>query len=366
MNDILNNNIESKNTNWNINSFDINKKKSEIIEELNIPNYKDSIDLIFEENPELSNIIRERLETIRLYRIENKNIPYDETREWIVSKKEIIGCFFTDNIQTLSNYIKKNQSKQWIELVYVDIPKDQLENFHVSNNEYTQTMDVENDNRIIPTTVNRNYLNLSSLSKVTGSFLSFKNAQQELNQTVSNLPIPKTITKQQIKEIYVEYLKTIFLKSKIQYILFHWTLNGKFDKFNTEGSTDNIWKLWSMAGSLKATNLMRGKEEKPDWVRPEERVEPPLPEGSFLFQLKFNIKNPYICQTLDEAMKLNKKTLKEEWYDGVIIHWYEVQDNRIKETGFWNEYVVFEPEQIHILWSEQDIKQLKEWLNSKK
>lgn len=369
MEDILNNNIENNNTNWNISDFDINKKKSEIIQELNISNNKDGIDLIFEQNPELINTIINTLkkkERVRLYRIENKNIPYDGTREWIVSKKEIIGCFFTDNIQTLSNYIKKNQSKPWIELVYVDVPKDQLENFHVSNNKYTQTMDVENDNRIIPTTVNRNYSDLSSLSKVTGNFLSLKNVQQELNQIVSNLPKNQPINNNQVKQIYAEYLTTIFPESKVKDILYHWTLNGKFDVFKTEWSSDNIWRLWAMAGSLKAANMLRGVQEKPDWIKPEERIDKPLPEGSFLFQLKFNLKNPYIAQSLDEAIKLNKDTLKKEWYDWVIIYWYEIQGNRLKETGYGNEYVAFNSEQIHILWFDKDIQQLKEWLNSRK
>ena len=43
MDDILNKNIENRNTNWNISGFDINKKKSEIIQELNIPNNKKAI-----------------------------------------------------------------------------------------------------------------------------------------------------------------------------------------------------------------------------------------------------------------------------------------------------------------------------------
>lgn len=53
MDNTLNNNIENKNTNWNISGFDINKKKSEITQELNIPNYKDGVNLVFEQNPEL-------------------------------------------------------------------------------------------------------------------------------------------------------------------------------------------------------------------------------------------------------------------------------------------------------------------------
>lgn len=356
----------NKNTRGN---FDIEKKRSEIIEKLNIPGYKDGIDFLFEQNPELIDSMRNLLaseKTTRLYRIENKNIPYDKSREWIVSRKEIIWCFFTENTETLSNYIRKNQSKPGIKLVYIDIPTNQLEKFHVSNNEYTQNMDVENDNRILPNTIKRNYVDISSLHKVTGNFLPLKEAKEHLNKIIEGLSQTKCIDNEKIKNMYAEYLTTIFPESKVKDILYHGTINGKFDTFNTEGSIDNIWKLGAMAGSLKAANVLRGKEEKPDWVRPEEWDNPPLPEGSFLFQLKFDIKNPYISKSLDEAIKLNKNVLKEKWYDGIIIHWYEIQNNRIKETGYENEYVVFEPKQIHILWSDKDIEQLKEWLKNKK
>jgi hypothetical protein len=126
--------------------------------------------------------------TVRLYRIENKNIPYDESREGIVSKKEIVGGFFTDNIETLSNYIRKNQSQEGINLVYVDISKDDLDKYHVSKNEYAKNMDVESDNWIIPSNINRNYIDISSVSKVTGNFMTLSKAKQELKSIIDKLP----------------------------------------------------------------------------------------------------------------------------------------------------------------------------------
>ncbi|MBP6256270.1 hypothetical protein KA405_00705 [Patescibacteria group bacterium] len=59
--------------------------------------------------------------------------------------------------------------------MYLDIPTSKLEDYHVMKNEYAKDMDVENDNRIIPNSVKRNHVDLSSLSQVTGNFLSFKN-----------------------------------------------------------------------------------------------------------------------------------------------------------------------------------------------
>ena len=135
-----------------------------------------------------------KADIVRLYRIENKNIPYDESREGIVSKKEIVGGFFTDNIDSVANYIRKNQSQEGISLVYVDISKDDLDKYHVSKNEYTKTMDVESDNWIIPSNINKNYVDLSSLSKVTGNIMTLSKAKQDLKFIIDNLPTSQITT----------------------------------------------------------------------------------------------------------------------------------------------------------------------------
>ncbi len=138
---------------------------------------------------------------------------------------------------------------------------------------------------------------------------------------------------------------------------------GKFDKFITEGSSDNIGKLGAMAGSIEAANLQRGKQDRPDWVRPEEWVEPELPKGSHLYSLLFNLKNPYIADSLDAAMILSRNDLKEKGYDGVIIRGFENDKGRLIETGFGDEYVAFEPEQIHILGSQADVQGFKDFVS---
>lgn len=165
----------------------------------NSPEWKALVELIGEEQayieftkyneiPPLEYYQSSKKETVRLYRIENKNIPYDESREGIVSKKEIVGGFFTDSINTVSNYIRKNQSQEGITLVYVDIDKNDLDKYHVSKNEYAKNMDVESDNWIIPQNIDKNYVDLKNLSKVTGNFMTLSKAKSELSDIIKNLP----------------------------------------------------------------------------------------------------------------------------------------------------------------------------------
>jgi len=138
--------------------------------------------------------VEAKANTVRLYRIENKNIPYDERREGSVSKKEIIGGFFTDNVDTLANYIRKNQSQEGINLVYVDVSKSDLDKYHVSKNEYAKNMDVESDNWIIPSNINKNYVDISSVSKVTGNIMTLSKAKQDLKFIIDNLPTSQITT----------------------------------------------------------------------------------------------------------------------------------------------------------------------------
>ncbi len=128
----------------------------------------------------------EKNDTVRLYRIENLNIPYDDRREGDVSKKEIIGCWFTDRENVLS-FLKKNQRQEGATLVYVDINREDLDKYHVINSPYTKGLDVEPDNYIIPHDVKRNYVDLKDITKST-NFFTTKKAQSELSDIIDNLP----------------------------------------------------------------------------------------------------------------------------------------------------------------------------------
>ena len=83
-----------------------------------------------------------------LYRYDTPNTEYDEKRENVVSKKEIIGNWFTDNIQDLKNYIKTRSTNGSI--ITIRIPLADLKNYDASIIENTKDMDIEKGNYIVP------------------------------------------------------------------------------------------------------------------------------------------------------------------------------------------------------------------------
>lgn len=97
-------------------------------------------------------------ETVNLYRIENPNIPADP--DGVVSHRDLVGQWFTPNINTALNlnYLRKStqtfgeevQPVDGAQLVVANVPADQLEDYHVSRHPIALTMDVENDNYLIP------------------------------------------------------------------------------------------------------------------------------------------------------------------------------------------------------------------------
>ena len=125
----------------------------------------------------------------RLYRIENPNIPYDESREGDVSNKDLLGQFFIDNIKDLMFYVRKNQREPGIRLVYVDLTPKEKDKYHVSKNPLAPK-DVEPNNWLIPfnNMIKRNYVDLSGLPKLTGNTISFNLVEQKLEDIINNLP----------------------------------------------------------------------------------------------------------------------------------------------------------------------------------
>jgi len=109
------------------------------------------------ENPQLNNRF-ERKEKLKqlynsneyasLYRYDTPNTEYDEKREGVISKKEIIGDWFTSNIQDLKDYIKTRSVNGSI--IAIRIPVTDLKKYDASILENTKDMDIEKDNYIIP------------------------------------------------------------------------------------------------------------------------------------------------------------------------------------------------------------------------
>ena len=90
----------------------------------------------------------ENTDYVTLYRYENPEIPYDEGREGVVSKKTLIGTWFTDNLNDFKTYVHMRPPRG--RLVVVRVPKAQLGQFDASTHEETSEMDIEKGNYIIP------------------------------------------------------------------------------------------------------------------------------------------------------------------------------------------------------------------------
>jgi hypothetical protein len=84
---------------------------------------------------------------VTLYRYEKPTEEYAESREGTVSKREIVGQWFTDNVEGLKTYIKMREPGGII--VTVRVPMAELKRHNATLREDTKDMDIEDDNFII-------------------------------------------------------------------------------------------------------------------------------------------------------------------------------------------------------------------------
>jgi len=133
--------------------------------------------------------------------------------------------------------------------------------------------------------------------------------------------------KQQAQQLYSEYLDTIFPDSKVKDIVYHKT-DKIFDKF----------KKQELAFYFTSSNTDNYTGVK---------------YGQFLPSI-LNIKNPDKVVNKNNYIRGRDNFQIENNNDGIIMSSF------IPDGINW--YVVFEPEQIHILGSKQDIKGFKEFV----
>ena len=82
-----------------------------------------------------------------LFRYENPEIPYDERREGVVSRKDLVGSWFTNNVDDLKTYIKARQPGG--KIVAVRVLRSDLEQYDATKLQETKDMDIESGNYII-------------------------------------------------------------------------------------------------------------------------------------------------------------------------------------------------------------------------
>lgn len=94
--------------------------------------------------------------TTTVYRVENPTIQ--GTPNGVTSHEDLVGQWFSPNVDTALNYLRKSTQTfgkdarpvDGAQLVVAHVPTAQLDELHVSRHPIAASMDVENDNYIVP------------------------------------------------------------------------------------------------------------------------------------------------------------------------------------------------------------------------
>lgn len=338
MDNTLKDNSNNKDNNWKISNFDQQEKKSEIIEELNMPSYKDGINFVIEQNPELLNILYNSLGYTPLSNDEKKELytllrsplfnkirntkEYEKYNWWILPAHE----FSEENFNLLITWIKNNNINTDHILYEFERSKELSEKYDIIKEwEVFSFFDPKSWELKGYASNEEKKLWLEQIQHKINLFRFFKESERKV----------------EAKKIYAEYIKTIFPESKVKNIVWH-SSDTKITSFSHQ--KEGLWQFFFSNGKDTIWKLLANPESEAEQVA-----------------VLLNIKNPKIedfDENNHEVQSYWMRFAPKEWYDSVLIE--NIQNPEDSER------VVFKPEQIHILWSEKDFKQLKEWLNSKK
>jgi hypothetical protein len=186
---------------------------------------------------------------------------------------------------------------------------------------------------------------------------SNKSEQQQIKQGVEELfNFNPELTSIGTPEQYSAYLDTIFPDSKVKDIVYHGSI---YDNKKFKDST-------RVTGHYFATT--------PKEALQHAQRQLPNPDDAVLYNILLNIKNPKIItkpidyEDLDTEAKIYKEdTVFGTDYDSIIAEKVEEYNTTYKtpeSTWLEKQIVVFEPEQIHILGSKQDVEGFKEFVGN--
>ena len=193
---------------------------------------------------------------------------------------------------------------------------------------------------------------------------SFKRKMEGIDFVFSQSPELASIGS---KIQYLQYLSTIFKTSKVKDIVYHGS-DINFESFDFSKGKDEISKMGVMAGSLQAaqrasmTNTPEQIKQFQEWenkgLYPKGFTDNMKSKAGFIKPLLFNLTNPFIAPDFDTLLGKNKKDFKNN--DGFIITPVHRASQNYLDTGL--EYLVFEPEQIHVLGSKLDVQGFKDFM----
>lgn len=117
---------------------------------------------------------------VSLYRYENPSgNPYDTNREGVVSKIDLVGAWFTNNLTDLKTYTRmRMKGRRGGKFIVVRVRKDELDKYDATKKPDTMGMDIEAGNYIIPPEVAQ-----SSSVEVEGVFKDEWEGKRNLDTT---------------------------------------------------------------------------------------------------------------------------------------------------------------------------------------
>jgi hypothetical protein len=145
--------------------------------------------------------------------------------------------------------------------------------------------------------------------------------------------------KQQALQLYSQYLNTVFPNSKVKDIVYHGTTSKeKFEKFQLKYGNDESFQGFYFADTKFQSKAISGKEGR-------------------VFPVLLNA-NPKLGEFGITATKEDIEKAKTEGYNALR------EEDDLRGDDF-NTTIVFEPEQIHILGTKQDIEGFKEFVSGR-
>ncbi len=232
----------------------------------------------------------------------------------------------------------------------------------------------------------------TSISKNKDVIDSFKRKMEAIDGVFKDSPELAAIGS---KAQYMQYLSTIFKTSKVKDIVYRGKTENQTNQkskelgifFTDDKNAANIYAV-KYKGDEFDDSIIQGIVNKYglnptiEQIKSEiaffekmgatkEQIEKDAKEfQKYILNNKgvseqaiLNIKNPKNLTVKDWFDNYENSSKLKENSDGLLLKGGKQSNNRVYDAGE-NQFVVFEPEQIHILGSKQDIKGFKNWVSS--
>lgn len=329
----------------------------------------EGIDFVFSENPELKKIALESIEPsfddkkkiFQMLRLTLIDAVRDTSEyEKYNGKTLVVGNFSEESFELLLQGLEENN---------IDI-KSQLDNLN-------KTLEEQISQEVIPTGADvMDYFNPS-----TGMFSDFTSKQEKQNSLQSTKHSMELLnyleTKdEKAKEVYKNYLETIFPESKVKDIMYHGSPRNDIDNFFSPES-DGYKKQETTTtgvGGIYFADSYKYALKYTDFTNPDSKSrvdENNKVKKGRVYPTVLNLKKPIIIAnnvTDGHTEGLGKATmwsigdillnsLRKNEIDGMIAGEYMINTEGFKEI------VVFEPEQVHILGSQKDQEMFNKFIN---